>query len=368
MRPSIQPQAYLTGAAFETECATVLRRHWHLAGSAAQLANSNDYICLDIADKSIIVQNIDGVLRAFLNVCSHRFSRMFESGCGNALLRCPYHGWVYNGEGLPFGIPKRPRFDEISNDTLPNYRLQQWKVERLGDLVFVSEAPAQNLRESLGDLYGLASSMSLAVGHLIETNRMRIKANWKVTIENTLESYHVGYIHPETFNKMGLHGTDFEFSGPHSSWSSSVSQMNFSKWSRIAKSFEHRPWKSDGYMHLHVFPTTTLATTYGATFSVQSFLPVSPNETEFCSYVFATKLLDPSGADRNSAITVGFGASAAEFNRAVFEEDRKICEMVQKGVAHAHGFGALSDEEYRVLHFHRNYNQQINSEFSRRGA
>ena len=91
-------------------------RTWHFAGFAFDLADDNDYVSLEIAGKSIVVQNFEGKLGAFLNVCSHRFSEIRCEPKGNGPLRCPYHGWTYNAEGVPVGIPSRPRFDDLSED------------------------------------------------------------------------------------------------------------------------------------------------------------------------------------------------------------------------------------------------------------
>jgi len=47
--------------------------------------------------------------------------------------------------------------------------------------------------------------------------------------------------------------------------------------------------------------------------------------------------------------------SVIDFNRAVFNEDKEICEQVQRGTAETALTGILSDEELRVGDFQTHY-------------
>ena len=51
--------------------------------------------------------------------------------------------------------------------------------------------------------------------------------------------------------------------------------------------------------------------------------------------------------------------SLIDFNRKVFDEDKIICEEVQKGVVVTEQPGVLSLEEHRVHAFQENYIKQI---------
>src|SRR5205823_3833440 len=130
------------------------------------------------------------------------------------------------------------------------------------------------------------------IGSRVDTNVLAIKANWKICVENTLESYHVGFVHKESFHRLGLKDEGFEFFGPHSIWRAGVDDQIASKFKRVEALYESRPLKVPGYHHLLIFPTTTIATTYGSSFAIQQFVPVSAGETKFVSHVFRTKLQD----------------------------------------------------------------------------
>jgi phenylpropionate dioxygenase-like ring-hydroxylating dioxygenase large terminal subunit len=125
------------------------------------VANHQDFIRAEIAGRSILVQNFDGLLRGFYNVCSHRHARLRATDCGNGLLRCPYHGWTYNAEGVPVGIPGNSEYFGLDRDARQSLALRSVAVECCGDLVFArlaSDGP--DLATALGS--GPWASRSIA--------------------------------------------------------------------------------------------------------------------------------------------------------------------------------------------------------------
>src|ERR1700733_7788677 len=89
---------YTDAAVLAAEQERVFARSWHFVGLKSSLAEPDDWIAIEIAGRGITIQNFDGELRGFRNVCSHRHARLRAECRGNGLLRCPYHGWTYNGE------------------------------------------------------------------------------------------------------------------------------------------------------------------------------------------------------------------------------------------------------------------------------
>ena len=131
---------------------------------------------------------------------------------------CPYHGWAYNNKGVPVGIPKKPLFS-FSKSELQCLKLMEFEIDFCGELVFVRiENSGINLKNYLGIYFNELSSSSKQFDSLIDVNKIKIKANWKILVENTLESYHVNLVHATTFRRLGASGLDFDFNGPHSKW------------------------------------------------------------------------------------------------------------------------------------------------------
>jgi hypothetical protein len=152
---------------------------------------------------------------------------------------------------------------------------------------------------------------------------------------------------------LGATGTDFRFEGLHSAWYADVSETSQKQMARLENIFGSRPYKVKGYLHQLAFPNLTIATTYGNSFAVQQIIPAGATHTTFVSSVFAAKLEGGGETEENARAMIN--ESVVKFNRAVFLEDKTICEGVQRGVRNGLGMGQMSDEELRVADFQRNY-------------
>lgn len=352
----ILPRHYHEAGTFAAEQTGIFARNWICVGFLHELRSHNDFIARDVGGQSVVVHNFNGQLSAFLNVCTHRFNRIHTTRQGNRPLQCGYHGWTFDAAGLPSAIPKRPRFDDLTPERLCGLRLAPWKVESCGQLVFVCrQAESPSLSDFLGAAYETIRSMTDACGTQIDENVMTIRANWKILVENTLESYHVGFIHPNTFSRLNAAEGTFEWQTPHSSWRTPLGPKFVARMERLLAMYDSRPVRFDGYFHQLIFPNVTLASTQGTSFSVQFFEPVSPTETRFRSVVFQTKLGEISPGTQ--AAVEAMNQSVKDFNRAVFSEDKEVCEQVQLGASETNQPGILSDEELRVGDFQKQYNR-----------
>jgi phenylpropionate dioxygenase-like ring-hydroxylating dioxygenase large terminal subunit len=353
MQTSIRPDEYCSPEVLTAEQRSVLRRVWTFIGLRRDLEKHLDYVTRDIAGVPIVVQNFDGTLHAFENVCSHRFSRIQCDPRGNRPLQCRYHGWTYNSEGLPYGIPERPRFDDLTPERLQSLRLTRWQLASTGQMLFV--APTEltiSLEDFLGEAGPQVAAWSSALGTEVDRSESVIECNWKTLVENTLEAYHVPLVHPKTFDWMDAKRGVCRIEGVHSSFTGGVDEKLANRFRKVESLFRGRPVSIDGYAHQLVFPNVTLATTWGATFSLQVFEPLGPASTRFTTTVYLTRT---EGESPRADFLEMFGKSVAEGNRAIFEEDRVACERVQSVAGIARSAGILSDEEVRVGAFHQAY-------------
>jgi phenylpropionate dioxygenase-like ring-hydroxylating dioxygenase large terminal subunit len=353
MKALIKPEEYFLQKIFKREEVKLFAEVWNFVGFTWDFENNNDFISVKITGIPIVVQNIKGVVKAFKNVCSHRHSIIQTQARGNRALFCPYHGWSYDDKGIPLGIPKKPLFN-FSKKELECLKLKEYKVETCGSMVFVYIGEkALSLKNYLGDFYTTFKVMSDNFGKLIDVNQIEINANWKIIVENTLESYHVALIHSETFKKLGADGLDFSFNGNHSKWKAKLALAeNDGKQAKVHKPYHERNYKIDGYDHLILFPFILISSTYGVSFNLSHIIPIDEENTLFKSYVFISKMNIESS---KSPIEKIYETSLVNFNRQVFEEDKLICQEVQKGVRFSNYDGELSEEENRVMHFQEVY-------------
>jgi phenylpropionate dioxygenase-like ring-hydroxylating dioxygenase large terminal subunit len=153
---------------------------------------------MDLLETPILLRNFAGQLRAFLNVCPHRHSRLTSLPKGNAeKLRCQYHGWEYNADGRTGKIPDAKAFRPWDRE---NSCLQPFQLETCGEVVFINlSLTAPPLREWLGPLWECWAPGFGGAYRYTTTWEQDFPCNWKVVVENSLESYHLPLIHPKTF-------------------------------------------------------------------------------------------------------------------------------------------------------------------------
>lgn len=360
MNSNIPAYHYYDDEIFLNENNKVFSKIWNFVGFKFDFLNDNDFVTIKIAGTPIVVQNLRGTIKCFLNVCSHRFSIIQEQDSGNRPLMCPYHGWAYDKDGIPSGIPKKPLFKKFTKDELCEMKLKEFNVSFCGNMCFVSiNKDTKSLKDFLGGFYEELKIMSLSLGSRIDVNAMEIKANWKVIVENTLEGYHVDLIHSETIAKLAPSGLDFTFENNNSIF---TTDLNIEKekggYKKINTYFFPRSYDIEGYRHLFVFPNLLISSTHGVSFNYSLIEPVTPDVSKFSSQVFIAK----TDNEKESIVIKAFEESLINFNRKVFDEDKEICQLVQKGVRHTTLSGKLSDEEERVHHFQRNYLNYLDNE------
>jgi phenylpropionate dioxygenase-like ring-hydroxylating dioxygenase large terminal subunit len=188
---------YTDPAIFEADVERMLLKHWFCAGHESALARSGDYLTVDLGAESVIVTRTPaGEVRALLNVCRHRGSRLVGERSGHAAsgrLTCPYHAWTYGLDGRLLAARQMPASflpGEISLRTLP--------VRIVEGLIFTTfaarpldfAAAEEALQRSAG-VYGWRHAK---VAH---RELYSIAANWKLAVENYMECYHCQPAHPE---------------------------------------------------------------------------------------------------------------------------------------------------------------------------
>ncbi len=352
-KPAILPHArYWDSTSFRMEMDIFDSATWHLVGLTRDFAKDNDYITTTIGSKSVVIQNFKGILRAFDNVCAHRFCRIRSENRGNGPLRCPYHSWTYNMEGRPIAIPHASEAFGFADGQHGDLCLKRWQIEHCGQFVFVrGNAAGQGLEATLGSkTFSELEVLSNSMGLEIDTFVSEYGANWKICVENTLDEYHAQFVHPTTFRPMLAGRFLYTYDGDQSKMEAEITERNITKWRRVSHHFNSRAIKSDTYYHYLIFPLVTVASTFGASFSVQTFRPVAPDKTLLTSRLFIAGI---PGND-NKGFEEAIANSAKDFNRTVFLEDKFVCEQVQLGIQQKDApAGLIGKFEQRILHFQR---------------
>ncbi|MGB0577749.1 MAG: aromatic ring-hydroxylating oxygenase subunit alpha [Alphaproteobacteria bacterium] len=206
----VHRKVYTDSDVFELEMERIFGRAWMFAGHTSQIPNAGDYVTSDIGRQPIIfIRHKDGTPQVLLNRCAHRGPKVCNEPCGNAkALTCLYHGWTYDTDGtlLDVSMPEgaASHFDKKDFGLAKTPRMGEYR-----GFVFVSLADTGvsfdefigPMKANIDDLVDRApdGEISLDAG----MHRYYFRGNWKLQVENVLDSYHVPYSHASTVNKKG---------------------------------------------------------------------------------------------------------------------------------------------------------------------
>ena len=188
---------YCDPALFESEVQRLLKRHWHCVGHRSQAAEPGDFFTVDLLQESlIIVCGQDRQLRALLNVCRHRGSRVCTERSGHAragAFVCPYHAWSYNIDGtLRAARHMSPDFDRAE------YGLKSVPLRVIEGLIFVSLSQHPPGLEDVEQVLGRsARAHGWDTAKVAHRESYPVTANWKLVEENYMECYHCAPAHVE---------------------------------------------------------------------------------------------------------------------------------------------------------------------------
>lgn len=346
---------------FETELDRIFTKGWQFVALADELANNRDFVCIELPNDSIVVQNFNGELKAFKNVCTHRLNLIQTADRGNRHLMCAYHGWMFDADGMPLGKSKSQEFID-GNESPDRLCLTRYRIESCGKFVFVARDPdAPPLDQFLGTFAPLLRDLSRHIGQEIHYGVVQHAANWKLLVENVLECYHCATVHPETFVAgLGVGRkpiADVQISEAHSaSHFPRVPTRREALRRKIVSHLGGREFVHDSFFHIHIFPNLFISSTEGTAFYVGHALPHSATETTLRTRLFEPNVeLSEAARLRQDAINKQGTALALQ----VIEEDRVILETVQRGMRVADRSAVLGSEEIRIQTFHKAYCEQM---------
>lgn len=195
---SLPASAYHDPAVYEREREAIFRHHWWLIAREDQLPAAGRFVAGDVAGWPVfVIRRRDGGLSGFHNLCRHRAGPLVRGDDGSCdLLRCAYHGWVYDLEG---GLRKAPGFDQDPGFDRGRFGLIKLRVECWQGLVFVClDEAAPPLLDWLGDVVEIAAEFpTLGDMTFIREVTREGRANWKTYGDNSAEGYHLPLIHRE---------------------------------------------------------------------------------------------------------------------------------------------------------------------------
>ena len=341
------------------ELQRILMPSWQIVCHVNAIPNSGDYVTLDIGPESVFaVRDRDGEIRAFHNVCRHRGAKILDDqgNCPGAIT-CPYHGWSYKHDGSLIGMPLKESFPGLDRST---HGLRSVRTEIALGFVFVClSGNPPSMTSMWGDLakefepYHFDKMVPIAPFYF-----EMWEADWKVAMDNYLESYHVPLGHPG-LNRMFT--PDFEDQASRPGIARGASWMRDTPSTR---------WSERMYQHLAPRTATHLPEKLRGCWRFYSVLPnlgidVFPDQMSFFQVlprgpgkcVIRGGIYGLPDARREMKLLRFLGN---RINMQVNSEDRGLCARVQRGLASSsYQPGPLSNLEGWMLEFHNLLRERI---------
>jgi phenylpropionate dioxygenase-like ring-hydroxylating dioxygenase large terminal subunit len=331
----------------------ILKPSWQIVCHLSNIPKPGDYVTLDLGSDSVVaVRAGDGSVHAFHNVCRHRGARLLEgaANCRN-YITCPYHGWSYRLSGELAAVTQKETFPGLDR---AHYALKPVRSQLLLGFVFVnlggSPLPLEQIwGKFLGEFVPHRFEDMVPFGNFYVEHW---DCDWKVAMDNYLESYHVPIGHPG-LNRLFTPDYDDQVNLP-------TGVARGISWMRERDSAR---WSERMYQHMVAGVSQDLPEQHRKRWSFYSMLPnlgidVFPDQMDFfqvlprgpgkCTIRGASYALPD---ERREMRVVRY--LSTRINRQVQREDEFLCRRVQQGLASAsYEPGPLSRLENCMLEFH----------------
>ncbi len=181
--------AFTDPRVFAAEARLALAGEWLPVARLSELAQAGDYRSADLAGVPVVAtRDAAGEIRVLSRLCRHRGAPVVE-GTGNAkALTCPYHLWRYALDGRLAAAPAMERSTIFARESLalPEIRSCQW-----GGWLFANlDGQAPPLASRVAGLEARLAPYDLAGMVTAEVVTFESPWNWKLMVENFMESYH----------------------------------------------------------------------------------------------------------------------------------------------------------------------------------
>jgi len=165
----------------------VLRRFWYPVMPIAHLSTETPQSFRLLGENLVLWLDADGQPAAMSDRCCHRSAQLSKGVVIDGCVRCPYHGWSYNSDGVCVNVP------QLQHEMIPKtYRVPAYHcTERYGYVWVCLAEPLQ----PIPDLGEVADANFRFIPEFYET--------WNVGglrgIENSFDSAHGHFVHASSW-------------------------------------------------------------------------------------------------------------------------------------------------------------------------
>ena len=247
-----------------------------------------------------------------------------DYGFGSKKFFCGYHGWSYSQNG------------KLNKNSLNSQKNRQLKSHNMmGNLGIITSKVGQTALAELSKFFPLDYLENKPLYY----DSIAHKSNWKLLVENVLESYHLNSVHKETFVREGYKSNknyqleiyeQFALSKQLSDKSSINSENSF-------------------YDHAFVYPNLSISNTNDLIYFVSMLIPQNEDETTMHWFLFgAPKFFELKKAEQKV-----FLYNSKKFTKKALLEDKEAVERCYLGYKNSEHKYQLVEGEDRIISFQK---------------
>ena len=174
-----------------TPMGDLLRRYWYPIATVSQMKDRDTMPVRLLGEDLVLYRDLSGNFGLLTARCPHRGMSLaygIPTECG---LRCPYHGWAFDGAGncteQPYEDTENPQGRYKDKIKTPAYH-----VDQLGGMIFGYLGP--NPVPVLPPWDAFVMEGMRDIGYAV------VPCNWLQIMENSLDPVHVEWLHQHMFN------------------------------------------------------------------------------------------------------------------------------------------------------------------------
>lgn len=164
-----------------------LKAQWYVAGWSTDLAPGETLARTFLNEPVVLWRSEAGAVHALQDRCIHRAMQLSAGDVDGEILRCPYHGLEFNGEGRCTRIPAQDRVPDTA-------RVRHYPLVERQALLWIWMGEPEDADEGLIPDYPIHEDPAFGW----RSAHYPVKGNWQLLVDNLLDLSHLPYIHAKT--------------------------------------------------------------------------------------------------------------------------------------------------------------------------
>lgn len=179
----------LTRVGADTPGGQLLRRYWQPVAAATELTDEKPIKKVRVLGEDLVVyRDKAGNYGMVGEHCPHRAASLAYGRVDEEGIRCPYHGWKFNGAGRCIEQPAEPAASKFKDEIKhPGY-----PVQKLGGMLFAYLGPAPAPALPRWDV------LAWEHGRRWIVKQEMLSCNWMQCMENSVDPSHLYWLHGAT--------------------------------------------------------------------------------------------------------------------------------------------------------------------------